>query len=237
MEFGMSKTILFIDDDERIQNLLKEYFRKNNLALVSAFTGREGIEMLKNVHSGIEIVILDLMLPEMDGFETLRAIRDFCDIPVIMLTARDDETDRIVGLEMGADDYLHKPLNPRELLARIKVVLRRTLRQSAVPAADEGEIHSMGITINPLTRQVRQGEDEISLSTVEFDILYALVSLKGQVISRDRLMTLARGRDFDAFDRSIDVHISRIRKKVENDPGTPERIKTVWGKGYMWCSE
>lgn len=230
----MSKTILFIDDDERIQNLLSDYFKKNSFNMISAFTGREGIDILKKDIPGVDIVILDLMLPEMDGFETLRAIRNFCDIPVIMLTARDDETDRIVGLEMGADDYLHKPLNPRELLARIKVVLRRTQKQEAPVTSDEDEIHSMGITMNPQTRGVRQGDDEIFLSTVEFDILYALISLKGKVVSRDRLMTLARGRDFEAFDRSIDVHISRIRKKIETDPEAPERIKTVWGKGYMW---
>lgn len=230
----MSRTILFIDDDERIQDLLKDYFSKNSFNIRSALTGRDGINILQQSDEHVDIVVLDLMLPEMDGFETLRTIRDFSDIPIIMLTARDDETDRIVGLEMGADDYLHKPFNPRELLARIKVVLRRVQKQDSMPNSDPEEIVSMGICVNPLTRQVKHNDKEIFLSTVEFDILSALIASKGQVISRDRLMTLARGRDFEAFDRSIDVHISRIRKKIEVDPAKPERIKTIWGKGYLW---
>ncbi len=231
----MVKTILFIDDDERIQDLLQDYFQKNSFNTLSALTGYEGLKLIKAPNSIVNIIILDLMLPEMDGFETLREIRKYCDIPVIMLTARDDETDRIVGLEMGADDYLHKPFNPRELLARIKVVLRRVNKQESISTSDEGEIHSMGININPATRIAKQGGVDINLSTVEFDILHTLIISKGRVITRDRLMTLARGRDFEAFDRSIDVHISRIRKKIEIDPANPELVKTIWGKGYMWC--
>ena len=230
----MPKTVLFIDDDERIQELLTEYFQKNSFNTLSALTGKDGIKILQNAQFPADIVVLDLMLPEMDGFETLRAIRNFSDIPIIMLTAKDDETDRIVGLEMGADDYLHKPFNPRELLARIKVVLRRVQKQALSPVSNADEIESMGITLNPMSRTVKQKGIEIVLSTVEFDILFALISQKGKVISRDRLMTLSRGRDFEAFDRSIDVHISRIRKKIENDPANPEYIKTVWGRGYLW---
>lgn len=206
----MQKTLLIIDDDERIQNLLTDYFNRNSFSTRSAFTGPEGINILTSDKANVDMIILDLMLPEMDGFETLRKIREICDIPVIMLTARDDETDRIVGLEMGADDYLHKPFNPRELLARIKVVLRRIDKQEMIVDSDSEEIRSMEFIINPLSRRVFLKDIEIYLSTVEFDILYALISSKGQVITRDRLMTLARGRDFEAFDRSIDVHISRI---------------------------
>lgn len=233
----MPRTILFIDDDDRIQDLLTDYFQKNSFNTLSALTGQEGIEIVKSPDSNVDIIVLDLMLPEMDGFETLRALHNICDIPVIMLTARNDETDRIVGLEMGADDYLHKPFNPRELLARIKVVLRRIQKQEAHAVTDTEEIQSMGIAINPTTRQVKQGTSEIHLSTVEFDILYALINSKGQVISRDRLMTLARGRDFEAFDRSVDVHISRIRKKIETNSSKPDLLKTIWGKGYMWSTD
>ncbi len=234
----MNKTILFIDDDERILELLKDYFAKNSYDTFTAFTGREGIGLLTSEGEAIDIVVLDLMLPEMDGFETLREIRTFSDIPVIMLTAKDDETDRIVGLEMGADDYLHKPFNPRELLARIKVVLRRVQRQpSTVSPGESDEIQSMGLVMSPQSRRASINGEEINLSTVEFDILMALVNASGRVISRDRLLNLARGREFEAFDRSIDVHISRIRKKIEEDPSTPKRLKTIWGKGYMWCGD
>ncbi len=231
----MPRTILFIDDDERIQKLLGTYFQKNGFNTLAALTGTEGIELLQTTIPEIDIIILDLMLPEIDGFETLRLIRKTCDTPVIMLTARDDETDRIVGLEMGADDYLHKPLNPRELLARIKVVLRRTQKQATVTDSNTPKIQSQGIIIDSETRQITMDNKELHFSTVEFDLLFALIESKGRVISRDQLMTLARGRDFEAFDRSVDVHISRIRKKIETDPSKPERLKTIWGKGYMWA--
>jgi DNA-binding response OmpR family regulator len=232
----MAKRILFIDDDAKIQDLLREYFNKNGFEVSAALTGKRGVHLLR--HSEFDIVILDLMLPGMDGFETLKAIKDIFDIPVIMLTALEDETDRIVGLEMGADDYLHKPVNPRELLARIKAVLRRTRGQpeknAPGAAAKAGMIESMGLTIDPGFRKVWLNARHIDLSTVEFDILLTLVKSKGHVISRDRLLDSARGRTFEAFDRSIDVHISRIRKKIEADPRKPELIKTVWGRGYMW---
>jgi DNA-binding response OmpR family regulator len=171
------------------------------------------------------------MMPEMDGFETLRHLRKSSDIPVIMLTALDDETDRIVGLEMGADDYLHKPINPRELLARIKAILRRTK-----PLTTEGKLETAteGSHIDPSSRSFVLNGRPIDLTAVEFDILYALIQAKGRIVTRDRLMDLARGRDFQAFDRSIDVHISRIRKKVEGNPSKPRLIKTAWGRGYLW---
>ncbi len=230
----LKKTILFIDDDERIHDLLNEYFRKNGFQTLSALSGMQGITILNDSASHVDMVILDIMLPEMDGFETLRHIKKTNDVPVIMLTAKDDETDRIVGLEMGADDYLNKPFNPRELLARIKAVLRRTQPAPSQIMTDNEQLQSLGITMNPATRTVIRKGEEIHLSTVEFDILYALMGSQGRVISRDELMTLARGLNFEAFDRSIDVHVSRIRKKIEPDPGNPRMLKTIWGKGYMW---
>ncbi|MBT8340782.1 MAG: response regulator transcription factor [Desulfatitalea sp.] len=228
----MPLKILIIDDDAKLQALLRDYFQNNSFEVHSALRGDEGVDTL--IRGAFDMVILDIMLPDMDGFETLRAIRKTSDLPVLMLTARGDETDRIVGLEMGADDYLQKPFNPRELLARIKAILRRTQPQARAEKPASGVIHSSGVGIDPLRRRIWIGAQEIHLSTVEFDILLALVQAKGKVITRDHLMTLVRGRDFEAFDRSIDVHVSRIRKKIEDDPAKPRRILTVWGKGYRW---
>ncbi len=232
----MPTTILFVDDDTKLLKLLKEYFHAKGFELVTAISGSQGLAFLKR--STFDIVILDLMLPEMDGFETLSAIKQISDVPVIMLTALEDETDRIVGLEMGADDYLHKPINPRELMARIKAVLRRAGQTKHLhhpdQATDQRRLESMGIVVDTARRRVRLKNEIIDLSTVEFDILCALIQSEGRVVTRERLMDMARGRAFEAFDRSIDVHISRIRKKIEDDPARPARIKTVWGKGYMW---
>ena len=233
--------ILFIDDDEGLQTLLAEYFSKKGIEVVSALNGADGIRLLDDKSIGIDVVVLDLMMPEMDGFETLTAIRRRGELPVIMLTALEDETDRIVGLEMGADDYLHKPINPRELLARAKAILRRTKASGsspekkdtdAIPAPEATE--SFGITLDPDRGEVTVNGRPVELTRVEFDILHALIRSEGRIVSRDRLMDLSRGRDFEAYDRSIDVHISRIRKKIEENPARPRWIKTVWGKGYKW---
>jgi DNA-binding response OmpR family regulator len=169
------------------------------------------------------------MLPGKDGFEICRNIRADSSIPVIMLTARGDELDRIVGLELGADDYLPKPFNPRELLARIGAVLRRR-----GGAADSGEAHSAaGIRIDPERRELRVDGRPVELTTTEFEILRVLVASAGRVVPRERLMELARGPDWAAFERSVDVHISHLRRKLGDDPRAPSRIKTVRGVGYM----
>jgi DNA-binding response OmpR family regulator len=233
----MKRHILIIDDDRSLQALLSDYFRTNNCSVESAFTGEEGMDLLhKTGNEPFDIIVLDIMLPDMDGFETLRRIRTVSTVPVIMLTARIDETDRIVGLEMGADDYMHKPFNPRELVARIKAVLRRG--QDPSPAQPKkvtpGIIHSGSIVIDTEKCKVFKDGMDLGLSSLEFDIVRELASAPGRPFSRDHLLTIARGRDFEAFDRSIDVHISRIRKKIEPDPARPRTIKTVWGKGYAW---
>lgn len=225
----MTQKILFIDDDTGLQTLLKDYFDKKGLEMHSALTGSAGLQILEKEFP--DIIILDLMLPETDGFETLRRIKKISDIPVIMLTALEDETDRIVGLEMGADDYLHKPINPRELLARIKAVLRRMERNE--PAMEPAVASEL--VVDSDKNVVFIDGKNADLTSVEFDILKTLIDAKGRIVTREMLMDLARGRDFEAFDRSIDVHISRIRKKIETDPARPERIKTAWGKGYMWA--
>jgi two-component system phosphate regulon response regulator OmpR len=183
-----------------------------------------------------DIVILDIMLPGKDGLEVLKEIRKDHMLPVIMLTAKGDDTDRIVGLELGADDYLPKPFNPRELLARMKAVLRRSEHRTKDAHEQQHDLSIItgGITLNMAKQTVVVKGNEYDLSTAEYRILEVLMKNPNTVLSRDQLMTLARGRDFTAFDRSIDVHISKLRAKVEDDPRTPARIKTVWGSGYMF---
>ncbi|MFH1468544.1 MAG: response regulator transcription factor [Pseudomonadota bacterium] len=220
-------TVLIIDDDPSLTALLTEYLRARGLTAVSAPEGATGLTRLRA--GGIDLVILDVMLPGQDGFEVCRAIRAENAVPIIMLTARGDEFDRIVGLELGADDYLPKPFNPRELLARIRAVLRR---QGAAPA--EGEpLHASGIRLDPERREVRVGGEPVELTTTEFEILRVLLASAGRVVPRERLMELARGPDWAAFERSVDVHVSHLRRKLGDDPRTPRIIKTVRGVGYM----
>lgn len=231
----MKRKILVIDDDQKLQELLCDYFH-NNFITESAFTGRDGVNAIREkAGEPYDIVVLDIMLPDLDGFETLRQIRTLSSVPVIMLTARIDETDRIIGLEMGADDYMHKPFNPRELMARIKAVLRRSPEFSGQATSEKSETITIGpFMIDVIKGKIFKGGRELSLSGIEFDIIRELASSPGRPISRDHLLNIARGREFEAFDRSIDVHISRIRKKIESDPSRPQFIKTIWGKGYSW---
>jgi DNA-binding response OmpR family regulator len=232
----MKRNILIIDDDSALQALLSDYFRDHLLIVTSALTGQEGVAIIRQApQKSFDLVVLDIMLPDIDGFETLRRIRALSPVPVIMLTARSDETDRIIGLEMGADDYMHKPFNPRELLARIKAVLRRTRSVAETRTAEH--IAAGPFIIDTAKCKVFKEGKEITLSSVEFDILRELALSPGRAMSRDHLLNIARGRDFEAFDRSIDVHISRIRKKIEVNPARPLFIKTVWGKGYAWGEE
>ncbi len=233
------RKILVIDDDKKLQAVLTEYLNSHPYTVESAYTGSDGVAMIRdNTDVPFDLVVLDIMLPDMDGFETLRQLRTLSDLPVIMLTARIDETDRIVGLEMGADDYMHKPFNPRELLARIKAVLRRGAPSSSPRDTADSDLLYLGPFVFDMGRGkgFKAGKD-LGLSAVEWDILSELVRHPGRPFSRDHLLNTARGREFDAFDRSIDVHISRIRKKTEDDPARPRYIKTVWGKGYAWSDE
>jgi two-component system phosphate regulon response regulator OmpR len=179
-----------------------------------------------------DIVILDVMMPGEDGIEVLRKIRTKYQTPVIMLTARGEDSDRIIGLELGADDYLPKPFNPRELLARMKAVLRRADGSPVSEAADM--ISSGGLTLNRLRQRILYQDKEADLSTTEFKLIEAFMERPGSVLSRDELMNLARGRDFMAFDRSIDVHVSRLRAKLEELTGSRDWIKTHWGSGYLF---
>lgn len=230
----MDKRVLIVDDDQKLRELLTEYLTEFGFQVSTLSDGRGILPAVKAENP--DIIILDIMLPHKDGFEILREIRTTFSVPVIMLTARGEDADRIVGLELGADDYLPKPFNPRELLARIRAVLRRAGGlQTGEPEGDAGHlIEAGGLILNKAKRVVNIGPEEVALSSTEFEILKALMEHPNRTLSRDQLMSMARGRDFMAFDRSIDVHISKLRAKVEADPRSPERIQTVWGTGYLF---
>lgn len=239
----MDKTILLVDDDKKLTGLLKEYLEGNGFEVFIAGDGSKIIQKLESISP--DMVILDIMMPGPDGLDVLKEIRKVFDLPVIMLTARREETDRIVGLELGADDYLPKPFNPRELLARMKAVLRRFPAGGVNPSDGQmknGEndammITSGGITLDGAKRVLCMGEEKVDLSAVEFDLLKVLMSRPDTVLTRDQLMSLARGKDYMAFDRSIDVHISKLRTKLAKHPSGKDRIKTVWGTGYMFLEK
>lgn len=219
--------ILVIDDDPKLASLLVEYLGGRGLLVEQASSGIEGLE--KRTSGSFDLIILDVMMPGMDGFAVLKELRKQSQIPVIMLTARTEDFDRIVGLELGADDYINKPFNPRELLARVHAILRRTQKQLM-----EDSVLVVGdVRMEVTKRKVSIKECEVELTATEFDILRVLLSNAGRVIARERLMELARGQEFAAFDRSIDVHISNIRKKIGDSSKKSQVIKTIRGVGYL----
>jgi two-component system phosphate regulon response regulator OmpR len=225
----MAERVLMIEDDEGLAEMVAEYLHGLGYQVTTSGDAGGGMERLKSV--GFDALILDVMLPDADGFEVCRQVRAESDIPILMLTARGDETDRIVGLELGADDYLPKPFNPRELLARLRAILRRRVSPSSRAAVLrfgrlEIDRDSRWLTIDGETR---------SLTGYQFDLLCTLASSAGRVLSREQLMDAVKGELPEAFDRSIDVHISRIRAAIEDDPKRPRRILTVRGAGYVFA--
>jgi len=220
------RRLLVIDDDARLRDLLSEYLGSRGFSVATAADGDAGLAALRG--GGFDLAVLDVMMPGKDGFTVVRELRATSRVPVILLTARGDETDRIVGLELGADDYLPKPFNPRELLARIEAVLRR----SEAPAPD-AVLRAGGLVVDPDRRTVVLDGVPIELTTTEFEILRVLVANAGRVVPRERLMELARGDEFAAFERSVDVHVSHVRRKLGDDPKQPAWIKTIRGVGYM----
>jgi DNA-binding response OmpR family regulator len=225
----MSVRVLLIDDDEKLSEMLGEYLGQKGFAVESRLDATSGLEAFRR--SPPDILILDVMLPDGDGFEICRTVRSESSVPILMLTARGEATDRIVGLELGADDYLPKPFDPRELLARLRAVLRRG------PSRAEGDSERIlrfgKLEIDPGGRTVRVGEKACELTGYQFELLLALARNAGRVLSRERLMELVRGEALSAFDRSIDVHVSRIRSAIEDDPQSPRRVLTVRGAGYV----
>ena len=222
--------ILIIDDDVALCGLVKEYLEPLGFQLEAVHRGDTGVE--RALANKPAVVILDVMLPGLNGFDVLRQIRAVSSIPVLMLTARGDDTERIVGLEIGADDYLPKPFNPRELVARIRAILRRTGSRTA---RDAGRITVGDLEIDTGTRLVRRAGEVVDITTVEYDVLEKLVSAAGRIVTREELYRQVLGRSSSPFDRSIDMHISNLRKKLGHRIGEADRIKTVRGVGYIYA--
>jgi len=218
-----------IDDDVELCGLVTEYLEPEGFQVEAVHDGEHGLERaLSGDHL---LVVLDVMLPKMNGFDVLRRMRSTSRMPVLLLTARGEDVDRIVGLEIGADDYLPKPFNPRELVARIRAILRRTRAAEGSP----GDILRVGnVELNPATRTVLQDGNNVELTSVEFNLLQVLLQEAGQVVSRERLVDTVLGRKFSPFDRSIDMHVSKVRKKLGDTDGGTDYIKTVRGIGYIF---
>jgi DNA-binding response OmpR family regulator len=226
----MAERLLVIDDDARLTAMLSDYLTGAGFAVERRATGRDGLAALER--GGFDAIVLDVMLPDIDGFEVCRAIRTRWQTPILMLTGRGEEMDRIVGLEIGADDYLPKPFSPRELLARLRASLRRGRAAALAPDAPS---RFGRLEIDRGSRMVRVDGEEKTLTSYQFDLLAALADNAGRVLNRERLLDLVKGETLEAFDRSIDVHISRIRAAVEDDPKHPRRIITVRGAGYVFA--
>ncbi len=219
--------ILIVEDEMKIARLVEEYLSEAGFDVSIARDGRAGVAEARSTQP--DLVILDLGLPGMDGFDVARAIRERSSTPIVMLTARSEETDRIVGLELGADDYVVKPFSPRELVARVKAVLRRTQGQVQSDVVRVGEL-----VIDRITRTVRSGEKAIEVTTTEFDLLETMASQPGRVFTRSQLLDSIRGVSFESYERAIDSHIKNLRKKLEPDPREPRYILTVYGVGYRF---
>src|SRR5574341_138138 len=225
----MAQKILVVDDEAEIVRLVRAYLERAGFAVVAASEGREALAVFR--HERPNLVVLDLNLPGLDGLDVCRAMRRDSDIPIIMLTARLEETDRLIGLELGADDYVVKPFSPREIVARVRAVLRRA---EAVPPRPE-VVSAAGVTLNLTQRAASADGCPLDLTTLEFDLLSLLVEHPGQVFTRLQLLDRAQGNAYEGYERTIDVHIKNLRKKLGDDPQNPRFIETVRGIGYRFC--
>jgi two-component system response regulator RstA len=241
VDIDQSAKILIVEDDERLAELTSDYLTNNGLSVSVEHNGAVAVDRIKAEQP--DLVILDLMLPGEDGLSVCRLVRSAYSGPIIMLTARTDELDQVVGLEVGADDYICKPVAPRLLLARISAMLRRTKKSQAVSDTDASSVsedsrHHFGrLVIDNSMREAWLGDDGIELTSAEFDLLWLLASNAGRVINREEIFTALRGIPYDGQDRSIDVRVSRIRPKIGDDPDHPRRIKTVRSRGYLFVKE
>ncbi|WP_251358313.1 response regulator transcription factor [Kangiella sp. TOML190] len=226
--------LLLADDDIELCQLLSEYLGNEGFGIELAHDGASAAKLILNQE--FDLMVLDVMLPNLNGFEVLKEVRKESQIPILMLTARGDEIDRIVGLELGADDYIGKPCNPRELTARIRSILRRTENIYQAKNKKLESIHIADVYINPAAREVLQDNATVKLTATEFDILYLLMSQAGQLVDRDQLSESCLGRKLEPYDRSIDMHISNLRRKLGTDDKGDERIKTVRGVGYQYVA-
>jgi len=234
----MNTQLLMIEDDARLAQMVGEYLGQSGFAVSHAATGHAGLERLQSQGNNPDLVVLDLMLPDLDGLEICRRIRSLqgpqAQTPILMLTAKGDPMDRIIGLELGADDYLPKPFEPRELLARIRAILRRKGDQPGAPS----QVMRFGsLEIDRDARSVTVAGEPCELTSYQFDLLITLAERAGRVLTRDQIMEAVRGRELEAFDRSIDVHMGRIRLAIEADPKSPKRILTVRGVGYVFAKQ
>jgi DNA-binding response OmpR family regulator len=225
------KTILVVDDEAKIVRVVRDYLERAGFAVVTAYDGGTALVQFRQTRP--DLVVLDLGLPGMDGLDVARTIRQIGNTPIIMLTARVDEADRVAGLELGADDYVSKPFSPRELLARVRAVLRRT-----EPHMPSQSLLRLGdLTIDRDKRQVTLSGVQVDLTSVEFDLLLALASYPGRVFSRMELLERVQGVAYEGYERTVDVHIKNLRKKLEADPHNPRYIQTVYGAGYRFAEE
>ena len=231
------KKILMVDDDVRMRELLQRYLTEQGFNIKTVADSAEMDAVIAEEH--IDLLVLDLMLPGEDGLAICRRLRAAeSAMPIIMLTARGDEVDRIIGLEMGADDYLPKPFNPRELLARINAIMRRQGRKEpSGPGLVPGSLAFGEFLFDPSTRSLNRNGENITITSGEFALLKVFIDHPRQPLSRDRLMQLARGRELDVFDRSIDVQVSRLRRLIESDPAHPRYLQTMWGFGYVFIPD
>ncbi len=223
----MAEMILLVDDEQHIVDLARMYLEQDGFGIDTANDGKTALRKILSEKPGL--VVLDLMLPGMDGWEVCRRVRAESDVPIIMLTARGDDIDRIVGLELGADDYLTKPFNPRELVARIKAILRRVEKRASTPAPQDVALSVGNLVIHPERREVLVKGVEVELRMKEFDLLLALVENPGVVFTREKLLNVVWGYDFAGETRTVDVHVAHLRHKLK---GTTAQIETVWGVGY-----
>ena len=230
----MEKHLMVIDDDLTLRDLLREFFEKFGFRVSLLENGIDAEARIENLRP--DIVILDVMMPGRDGVEVLKGIRASSMLPVIMLTARGEEMDRILGLELGADDYMPKPFNPRELLARVKAVLRRCASPERGPQLSGSTLSVGTLRLDTGRQELYCGENQVELSSTEFRLLEVMMSNPDRVLSRDQLMHAVHERDYEVYDRSIDVHVSKLRSKIKKIGGGDERIRTYWGSGYMFIN-
>ncbi|MFV2056058.1 MAG: response regulator [Thiohalomonadales bacterium] len=231
------QNILLVEDDERLANLIQEYMLQQGLQIKIEHNGLAAVDRIKSEH--FDLLILDIMLPGLNGLEICRQIRPVYPGPIMMLTAKDEDIDQVVGLELGADDYVTKPVQPRVLLARIRALLRRQNLESNQASANQasGQIVYGSLRINAHAQEVHLEEKQIECTTNEFKLLWLLASHSGQVLSRDDILESLRGIGYDGLDRSVDVRVSRLRKKLGDNAAHPYRIKTIWGKGYLFVKD
>ncbi len=227
----MAKTILVVDDKASVRRLVQDYLSEQGFRVVTASNGRDALLVAR--HEEPDLILLDIMMPEMDGFEFIRVYGKQKDTPIIVLTAKVEESDKVVGLELGADDYVTKPFGMRELLARIRAVLRRV--ETGPPTAEV--LSAADVTLHKGTRQVKVGDRVVGLTPSEFDLLAILMSAPGRVFTRDVLLEELQGVAIEGLERSIDVHISNLRGKIEPDPANPQYVETVFGVGYRFRPE